>query len=121
MVNPGATTTSESGRKTLYMPGVAALEQVTRENLGKTLIGEQQNPFLFILQQLQMICYLISPVFRLQIEAIIISVESFEAHLQWDILSVISVFSDLGFVNGQQIYVTDKTSPTGFTFNIHFQ
>ncbi|OQR75786.1 NEDD8-activating enzyme E1 catalytic subunit-like [Tropilaelaps mercedesae] len=41
MVNPGATTTTELGRRTLYMPGVAALEEVTRENLGKTLAGRQ--------------------------------------------------------------------------------
>ncbi|XP_022652126.1 NEDD8-activating enzyme E1 catalytic subunit-like [Varroa jacobsoni] len=66
MMNPGVTTTTESGNKTLYMPGIAALENATKENLEKTLI-------------------------------------------------------ELGFVNGQQILVNDKTSPTGFTFNIYFK
>lgn len=40
MMNPGVTTTTESGNKTLYMPGIAALENATKENLEKTLIGK---------------------------------------------------------------------------------
>lgn len=66
MSNPGATTITHDGKKTLYLPGLKSLEDQTRPNLDKTL-------------------------------------------------------KELGFVDGQEMLVTDKTSPTGFTFKIRFE
>jgi len=66
MSNPGATTATHDGQKTLYIPGLKSLEDQTKPNLNKTL-------------------------------------------------------QDLGFVDGQELNVTDKTSPTGFTFKIRLE